>query len=76
MEVSVCYCARPVALRSRDSFSNFSQEVRNPVDPFMNARVAQKTMEWPTDGQNLYNGEPVGHMEVCCCSLIKMAIQS
>ncbi|KAF9557818.1 hypothetical protein CPC08DRAFT_639827 [Agrocybe pediades] len=39
------------------------EEVRNPVDPFMNARVAQKAMEWPTDGQHLYNNEPVGHME-------------
>ncbi|KAF8958960.1 hypothetical protein BDZ97DRAFT_1840048 [Flammula alnicola] len=37
--------------------------VRNPVDPFMNARVPQKPMEWPTDGQNLYNNEPVAHME-------------
>ncbi|KAF8884233.1 hypothetical protein CPB84DRAFT_1838058 [Gymnopilus junonius] len=38
------------------------EEVRNPVDPFMNARVQQK-IEWPADGQNLYNNTPVGHME-------------
>lgn len=29
----------------------------------MNARV-QKPMEWPTDGQSLYNNEPVQHMDV------------
>ncbi|KAJ3504613.1 hypothetical protein NLJ89_g7848 [Agrocybe chaxingu] len=39
------------------------EEVRNPVDPFMNARVQQKPMEWPTDGQALYNNEPIPHME-------------
>ncbi|KAF9476089.1 hypothetical protein BDN70DRAFT_882857 [Pholiota conissans] len=39
------------------------EEVRNPVDPFMNARVQQKPMEWPTDGQGLYNSEGVPHME-------------
>jgi hypothetical protein len=29
----------------------------------MNARV-QKPMEWPADGQSLYNNEPVQHMDV------------
>jgi len=33
------------------------EEVRNPVDPFMNARVGQKPIEWPTDGQNMYGNE-------------------
>lgn len=38
------------------------EEVRNPVDPFMNTRV-QKPLEWPADGQSLYNNEPVQHMD-------------
>ncbi|PPR03817.1 hypothetical protein CVT26_000993 [Gymnopilus dilepis] len=39
------------------------EEARNTVDPFMNARVQQKAMEWPADGQNLYNNTAVGHIE-------------
>jgi len=30
----------------------------------MHARVQQKALEWPTDGQGLYNNEPVQHMDV------------
>ncbi|KAF8153234.1 hypothetical protein B0H34DRAFT_722725 [Crassisporium funariophilum] len=41
------------------------EEIRSsgPVDPFMTARVGQKPMDWPTDAQNLYNNEPVPHLE-------------
>lgn len=39
------------------------EDVRNPVDPFMNTRVPQKGLEWPTDGQNLYSNEPVQHID-------------
>lgn len=52
-------------LISTNAYSIDAQEVRNPVDPFLNARVPQKAMEWPTDGQNLYNNDSVGHMDVC-----------
>ena len=30
----------------------------------MNARVPDKSMEWPNDTQNLYNSEPVPHLDV------------
>jgi hypothetical protein len=40
------------------------QEVRNPVDHFLNARMQQKALEWPADGQSLYNNDPVQHMDV------------
>ena len=36
----------------------------------MNARV-QKPMEWPADGQNLYNNESVQHMDVSCDFLLE-----
>jgi hypothetical protein len=40
------------------------EEVRNPVAPFLDARgVPQKAMEWPADGQPMYNSEPMQHME-------------
>lgn len=58
-------CFIPFRLISSDTHESYNiQEVRNPVDPFMNARVPQKAMEWPTDGQSLYNNETVAHMEV------------
>ena len=30
----------------------------------MNARVAQKPIEWPVDGQNMYSNEQMAHIEV------------
>jgi hypothetical protein len=58
-------CFIPFRLISSDTHESYNiQEVRNPVDPFMNARVPQKAMEWPTDGQSLYSNETVAHMEV------------
>ncbi|KAH9474816.1 hypothetical protein JR316_0013282 [Psilocybe cubensis] len=49
--------------RSPPRYQMEYQEVRNPVDPFMNARVPQKAMEWPIDGQGMYSNESVAHME-------------
>ncbi|KAF8802381.1 hypothetical protein BYT27DRAFT_7215463 [Phlegmacium glaucopus] len=39
------------------------EDVRTPVDPFMNTRVGQKSIEWPTDGQTMYTNEQVAHLE-------------
>lgn len=30
----------------------------------MNARVGQKPIEWPADGQNMYSSEQLPHIEV------------
>ena len=30
----------------------------------MNARVGQKPIEWPADGQNMYNSEQLPHIDV------------
>ena len=30
----------------------------------MNARVGQKPIEWPADGQNMYSNEQLPHIEV------------
>ena len=30
----------------------------------MNARVGQKSIEWPADGQNMYSSEQLPHIEV------------
>ncbi|PPQ92494.1 hypothetical protein CVT25_010327 [Psilocybe cyanescens] len=50
-------------MEAREAHLFRHQEVRNPVDPFMNARVPQKAMEWPIDGQGMYNNDSVAHME-------------
>ena len=30
----------------------------------MNARVGQKPIEWPADGQNMYSSEQLPHIDV------------
>ena len=40
------------------------KDARTHVDPFMNTRVQDKALEWPTDGQSLYSREGVAHMDV------------
>ena len=30
----------------------------------MNARVGQKPIEWPADGQNMYSNEQLPHIDV------------